>query len=162
MGDRYQATLQIWPWPDRPDHVDAVRVWLEDEFGAIRQPEDAEILGVPNVDAERVLSLDIEEALGGVSELLEAQPQGTPERSLVELLQDARLSFVFRDVGGGAGGREVSWRPGLAGLRERRILSGDELALSESDAIALMAASGPEAAAAAVANYFAPLEKFVD
>lgn len=162
MGDRYRATIQIWPWPESFGRIGAVRAWLEDEFGAIRQPGDPAILGVPKVDVDRVLSLEVEEALDGVSEFLETHPQEASRRTLVDSLQEAQVSFVFRDVGGEAHGKELSWRPGLTDLRERRVLPGDELALSEGDAMALTASSEPQAVAGVVANYFAPLEKYVE
>jgi hypothetical protein len=97
-----------------------------------------------------------------VDEFTEAGSDPTADPSLVDLLKAADLTFVARDAGRyGCGSREISWRPGLAELRQRPLVGGGVPGLSQPVAEMLLEVSSDDRLRASLQNYFAPIEGYV-
>lgn len=161
MPDHYSATIRIWPWHTDDPCTRAVALRLTENYGPLQKEDGSEFLGGPIVSVDGRLSLEVEEAREGVGEFTEGGSDPGSEPSLVDLLKAAELTFVARDAGKyGCGSREISWRPGLAELRERPLVAGGAPALSQPVAEMLLDVSTDERLRAGLRNYFAPIEGY--
>jgi len=161
MPDHYSATIQIWPWHTDDPCTHAVAKRLTENYGPLQEEDGAELLGGPIVSVDGKLSLEIEEAREGVDEFTEGGADPSTEPSLVDLLKAAELTFVARDAEKyGCGSREISWRPGLAELRERPLVAGRAPALSQPVAEMLLEVSSDDRLRASLRNYFAPIDGY--
>jgi hypothetical protein len=161
MPDHYCATIQMWPWHNDDPRTQAVAHWLTENYGPLQEEDGSELIGNPIVSADGKLSLEVEEACEGLDEFTEAGSDPTSDPSLVDLLKAAELTFVARDAGRyGCGSREISWRPGLAELRERPLVAGGVPALSQPVAEMLLEVSADDRLRASLRNYFAPIEGY--
>jgi hypothetical protein len=159
MPDHYPATIQIWPWRSNDPTNRPVANWLTDNYGPLQEEDGTELLGAPVVSPDGRLSLEVEEASEGVDEFTEAGADPDTEPSLVDLIKAADLTFVARDGGRYGGGcREISWKTGLAEIRERPLVSGGAPALSQPVAELLLEVSSDDRLRSALRNYFAPIE----
>ena len=159
MPDYFAATIRMWPWCTDNPITRPVAKWLTDNYGPLQAEDGAELVGGPIISRDGKLSLEVEEALEGVEEFMETGPNPEAEPSLVDLMKAAGLTFVASDVARyGGGRREISWKPGLAELRERPLVAGGSPALSQPVAELLLEVSSGERLRAALRNYFAPIE----
>jgi hypothetical protein len=162
MPDNYGAEIRIWPWPEDHAAVRQVAEWLTDSYGEIQIEDGSEAVGAPIVSPGGELTVEIEEACEGVEEFLKEGVDPSAEPSLVTLLREAGLSFVARDEGRYEHeGREISWRPGLAEVRERAILAGGAVALPQRTGECLFEGVCGVQAVERLRDYFAPLEHHV-
>lgn len=149
----------MWPWRSDDPRTRPIASWLTTDYGPLQDEDGSELLGGPILSPDGKLSLAIEEACEGVEEFLERGADPEAEPSLVDLMKAAELTFVARDGGRYGGGcREVSWRPGLAELRDRPLVAGGTPALSQPVAELLLEVSSGDRLRAALQNYFAPIE----
>lgn len=155
-AERYPARLEVWPWPADGGSAAAVAEWFRRRYGVELSEAGAQRRGARLADGR--LTVDVEMARGGVSEFLE-RDDGVA--SLLDRLREAGLSFRASDEGCGEHeGCELSWRPGLEGLRERSVLVGGEVALSAGAATELLNEFGAGTVEERLRNYFAPLEDY--